>query len=277
MKVFNLNHAIAVAVGVLLLTAPATLAQPAPDPLDRVRQLYNSANYDEAVKAARAVDEAAPHANEARLLLGRALLERHRASAMPEDLAEARQALRGVDAHTLSDRARVDLVVGLGEALYLDGEYQPAALLLGSALEQAVWLTPAGREQLADWWATAIDRHAQTRTPDERTALYLDIERRMQAHLGQFPDSSAAPYWMAAAALARGELDLAWNLAVAAWVRAPMTRDRGAALRADIDRLVIRAIVPERVKRLPGSPDPTEAANSLLADWELIKDKWTRP
>ncbi len=277
MKVLSFKPRVLALLAALALTPQAAGAQAAADPLEQARHLYNEANYDEAIVAAREVAGRPGDQGAANLLLGRALLERHRASADPADLAEGRQALRLVDPAGLSDRLAVDLIVGLGEALYLDGDYRPAAALLGSALERVVWLTPAGREQLADWWATAMDRHAQTRPPDERAPIYFEIEGRMTTHLGQFPDSSAAPYWAAAAALARGDLDLAWDLSVAAWVRAPMTVDRGAALRADIDRLVVRAIVPERVKRLEGSPDPQEAANSLLAEWELTKEKWTRP
>lgn len=276
MKVLSLKQAIA-AVAVALWLAPLQgAAQPTADALEPARQLYNAANYDAAITAAREVTARPGDHAEAHLLIGRALLERHRASAEPEDLAEGRQALRRVDATALSDRGKVDLVVGLGEALYLDGDYRAAAALLDSALAQVAWLSPAGREQVADWWATAMDRHAQTRPPGERETLYREIETRMTAHLGEFPDSSAAPYWTAAAALARGDLDLAWNLSVAAWVRAPMTVDKGALLRADVDRLVVRAIVPERVKRLPDAPDTQEAANSLLAEWELTKEKWTR-
>ena len=275
MKVLSLKHATAALAAALWLGSVPTLAQAPVEPLERARQLYNEADYDAAIAEAREVAGRPGDHPEAHLLIGRALLERHRASAEQEDLAEARQALRRVDATGLSDRGKVDLIVGLGEALYLDGDYRAAAALLESALAQVTWLSPAGREQLADWWATAMDRHAQTRPTDEREALYRAIDLRMTSHLGQFPDSSAAPYWIAAAALARGDLDLAWDLAVAAWVRAPMTLDKGAALRADIDRLVVRAIVPERVKRLPGDPDTQDAANSLLAEWELTKEKWT--
>lgn len=277
MKVLSLRTARVALVWTLCLAPWVAVAQPASDALDRARRLYNAGSYDEAIEAARPLTTRAGSEEAAQLLIGRALLERHRASAVPEDLAEARQALRQVDPTALSDRHKVDLVVGLGEALYLDGDYRAAAALLGSAMGQAVWLSPAGREQLADWWSTAMDRYAQTRPPEDRTPIYVEIEQRMAAHLGQYPDSSAAPYWSAAAALARGDLELAWDLAVAAWVRAPMTPDRGAALRADVDRLVVRAIVPERVKRLPGAPDAQDAANSLLAEWELTKEKWTRP
>src|SRR5690606_32210781 len=130
------------------------------------------------------------------------------------------------------------------------------------------------RQERDVWWAGAMDRHAQTRPPDERNDIYIDLEERIARHLLAFPDSSAALYWSAAAALARGDLELAWDRALVAWVQGPATPDHGETLRADLDRLVVRALVPERVRRLPGASGGQDAANSLLAEWELIKEQW---
>src|SRR6478609_6241128 len=94
-------------LAVVLMGAVALSAQPAgTDPLARARQLYNTGQYDEAITAARDAAQRASVQSEANLLLGRALLERHRASRTTEDLAEARMALGAVDASGLSDRAR---------------------------------------------------------------------------------------------------------------------------------------------------------------------------
>lgn len=252
---------------------PKAGASPA-DPLVRARQLYNDGEYDEAIAAARAAAARPGPQSEASLLLGRALLERHRQSHGAEDLDAARQALRRVDAASLTDRGRLDLLVGLGEALYLDDEYRPATALLDSSLDQVALLAPAAREQVADWWATSMDRYAQTRPPDERIDVYLQIESRLRTHLGRYPDSSAAPYWAAAASLARGDVELAWDLALAGWVRSPLAPDGGEALRADLDRLVTQGIIPERVKRLPGTPDEPEVTAGMLATWETVKANW---
>jgi hypothetical protein len=92
----------------------------------------------------------------------------------------------------------------------------------------------------------------------------------MQLELGANPASSAASYWLAAAARGQGDLDAAWDAAKAGWVRAPLADDRGAALRADIDRLVQRGVVPERAKV---TAQPAEA---LLAEWERFKESWSR-
>lgn len=263
------------AVALLAATPLAVAAQPAAtDPLARARQHYNAGRYDEAISAATEV-VAHPGAgqSEANLLLGRALLERHRTSRTAEDLAGARTALRAVDASGLNDRGRIDLVVGLGEALYLDGQYRPAAGLLEPVLEQMGLLTAPAREQVVDWWATAMDRYAQTRPPEDRADIYDGISARLRTHLGRYPDSSAASYWLPAAALARGDLDLAWDLALAGWVRSSMAPDKGVALRADLDRLVTQALIPERVKRLSDETDGG-AATRFAAEWEEAKGRW---
>ncbi|HTV03379.1 MAG TPA: hypothetical protein VMF13_22705 [Luteitalea sp.] len=263
----------------LLLGAPPALAgqAPAADPLARARQHYNAGEYEQAITAAREATGRPSGGAEAQLLLGRALLERHRAGRAAEDLASARVALRSVDAEALSDRGRLDLVVGLGEALYLDGQYRPAAAVLEPALEQMGLMTAAAREQVMDWWATAMDRHAQTRPPEERGEVYEALATRLRAHLGRYPESSAASYWLPAAALARGDLELAWDLALAGWVRSTLAPGRGNALRADLDRLVTQALIPERVKRLADDTASAGAATRFASEWDEAKGRWKDP
>jgi hypothetical protein len=267
----------AAAVGLLTLWPPGAAGQVAPaDPLARARQLYNAGEYDAAVTAAREATARAGARNDARLLLGRALLERHRASRAEDDLRAARAALLDVDPAALADRGRLDLMVGLGEALYLEGQYRSAAGLLEPALDQMGLLAPSGREQVVDWWATAMDRYAQTRPPEARVDIYDQISDRMRLHLGRYPDSSAASYWLPAAALARGDLEAAWDLALAGWVRSTLALDRGAPLRTDLDRLVTQALIPERVKRLPDEREASDTATRLSAEWEEAKAKWKK-
>lgn len=267
-------RAAVVALALLGAAAPAQGQPQATDPLARARQLYNAGRYDEAVTAAREALARPAARPDAGLLLGRALLERHRAGRVPEDLVDGRAALWAVDASALDDRGRVDLVVGLGEALYLDGQYRSAAAILEPVLEQMGLLGAASREQVVDWWATAMDRHAQTRAPEERPALYDGMSERLSRHLARYPDSAAASYWLPAAALARGDLDVAWDLALAGWVRSTMAPDRGVALRADLDRLVTTALIPERVKRLVDEPDARSAAARFTAEWDEAKSRW---
>ena len=74
-----------------------------------------------------------------------------------------------------------------------------------------------------------------------------------------------------------GSDDRSGAAAFAAWVRASMMRDRGAALRADIDRLVLQALIPERARALDLGPKETEQTTAALtADWDAIKKNWVR-
>lgn len=263
---------------VLMGVGPAgaqVTSAPPPDPLAEARDLYNRGRYEAAIDAARRAVEVGPSRHAALVVLGRAGLERFRQTADPADLAAAREALRQVDASRLEVRDRLELVIGLGEALYLDDLYLPAADLLESALDEAPILGPSARDQLLDWWASALDRHAQARAPADRPPLYARIAARMAEELERDAGTGAAAYWLAVAARATGDLDRAWDLARSGWVRAQLTRDRGAALRPDLDRLVTQAIIPERARRLANpAADLESIVASMLAEWEAFKEKW---
>lgn len=247
-----------------------------PDNLAKARSLYNEGRYEAAMEAANAAKEEPPSRPAAMLILGRAGLERFRYTADPADLAAARDALRSIDASALSPRDRTDLLIGIGEALYFDEAYRPAADLFESMLEGGE-LKAGARDQVLDWWATSIDRYVRGLPAPERAAAYDHLIEAMERELRHDSGSSAAAYWLAAAAFARGQVERAWSAAVSGWVRALVTPDRGAALRPDLDRLVREAIIPERVRRLPvaGTPDGDQAAAGMLAEWELVKEKWT--
>jgi len=264
----------------LLVWAPMAAGQPAPvvaDPLAPARTAYNQGKYDVAIEAAKAVESAvgAP----ASLIIGRAGLERFRTTADPTELAAARSALSRLDAARLSPRDRLDLVVGLGETLFFDEHYHAAADLFESILDDVAALGPGPRDQLLDWWATAVDRHVRALPPAQRAEAFDRLIARMEGELRKDPTSAAAAYWVAAASFARGQVDRAWDAAVAGWVRGILTADRGVSLRPDLDRLVRDAIIPERARRIAAtSSGETQAAEaSMLAEWTLIKDQWTKP
>lgn len=247
-----------------------------PDNLAKARTLYNEGRYEAAMEAANLAKEEGSSRQPALLILGRAGLERFRYTADPTDLSAARDALRSIDAAALSPRDRTDLLIGYGEALYFDEAYRPAADLFESMLESGE-LKAAARDQVLDWWATSIDRYVRALPPPERAAAYDHLIEAMERELRRDSGSSAAAYWLSAAAFARGQVERAWSAAISGWVRALITPDRGAALRPDLDRLVREAIIPERVRRLPvaGTPEADQAAAGMLAEWELVKEKWT--
>lgn len=273
------TRAVAVIVSSLIvatLSAGAALCATAAD-LAEARRLYNQGRYDAAIEAARAVSADPGLRHQALVILARASLERFRQAANTEDLEAAQEALRAVDASRLEPRDRVELIVGLGEALYLDDLFGPAADILESAIGEAAILGPAARDQLLDWWATALDRHAQSRPPAERAPIYDRILDRMTEELEHDQGTSSAIYWLTAATRAKGDIDRAWDLARAGWVRAQLTRDRGASVRQDLDRLVREAIVPERARRVQGTGGNLELATSgMLTEWEAFTGKWGR-
>ena len=260
---------------VLLLLCLVPIDAGAQDALRESRRLYNSADYDAAERAVRVALQQPAHANAAKVILGRVQLERFRQSANPEHLAEARAALRDVDPLLLDDRERLELTIGFGEALFLEDRFAAAAEMLLPVLDRASVLGGAAHERVLDWWATAIDRYAQARPAAERPAHYLRIADRMRDELATDPGLGAASYWQVAAARASGDLDRAWAAALAAGVRAGLARDRGAALRGDLERLMLQGIIPERATRI--SPrDPAGTITGLTNEWEAFKASWSR-
>ena len=128
---------------------------------------------------------------------------------------------------------------------------------------------------MLDWWATALDRHAQLRGR-WRTPAYLRPDRRAHgAELAIDAGSAPASYWLAAAARGAGDLERAWQAAIAGWVRASLAQDRGAALRADLDRLVTQAIIPERAARLRPA-DARQAAAGMQNEWDSVQGGWRK-
>ena len=261
----------ALAMALCLVAAPVHAA----DSLSDARRLYNEGLLDDAERAAREALRVAATAEAARVVLGRIQLERYRRTSSAPDLTEAIAALGAIDARRLDARERVELAIGFGQALYLEDRFGAAAALFESVLDSAALLGPSGHERVVDWWATALDRQAQLRPPADRAELYARITARMNSEIAKEPGSAPAGYWLAASARALGDPDRALNEATAGWVRAALGRDRGASLRADLDRLVVQGILPDRAARLPGR-DHTKALAGMVNEWEAFKSRWLR-
>jgi hypothetical protein len=260
----------------LISVVLASTVTGADDPLSRARALYNLGQFDAAISAAEQARVTPARADAADLVAARAYLERFRASAAAGDLVNARDRLRRIDPLRFPARERRVFVVGLGETLFFDGAYGAAANVFDPVLESRDLLTGDARERVLDWWASAIDRGARPdrekkpRSEADRQAMYDRIRARMEEELATHPGSGTAAYWRAAAASAQGDQQAAWDAAQAGWVRAPLASDRGAALRADLDRLVQRAIVPDRAKATAQTPE------SLRTQWEQFKERWNK-
>jgi hypothetical protein len=260
---------------VLTLWTSVPMSGPAVDPLAVARKLYNQGEYDRALEAAREAEANPATSSAARLVIGRIRLERYRQTAQRGDLEEARVALRMLDARVLDARERVELQVGLAEVLYFDDRFGAAAEVLDTVLDSSSMLGPAGHERALDWWASAVDRQAQTQPPGDRDPSYSRVIQRMEEELRRDPSSTAASYWLAAAARGAGDLDRAWAAATAAWVRAMLAPDRGATLRADLDRLVTQALIPDRAARLT-TRDRRQAMAAMTSEWEEFKSNWSK-
>jgi hypothetical protein len=98
------------------------------------------------------------------------------------------------------------------------------------------------------------------------------VVERMEEELRVEPGSVIANYWLVVAARGAGDLDRAWDAAVAGWVRASLGSDI-ADLRAELDRVVADALIPERARQRP-QREQAEAAAAMRAEWEKVKADW---
>ena len=124
-----------------LLVTAAGVGAAADDPLLRARILYNQGKYYDAVNAAEEAGLLPGRANSADLIAARAYLERFRESAESVDLTNARERLRRLDPQGFLPRERLEYIVGLGEALYFEQAYGPAAAVFESVLLTTELLT----------------------------------------------------------------------------------------------------------------------------------------
>jgi len=256
-----------------LIFVTTTAAGPR-DMLSRARQLYNGSQYDAAIDAAREAAKAPELAGAAQLVLARAYLERFRQSGNDADRDAAREALKQVQPAALADADRVELTIALGESLYFDGQAGAAAEQFDLALANADRRQPARRERLLEWWASALDRQAQSATDDGARSLQARIVSRMEDELRADAGATVASYWLAAAARGKGDIERAWDAAIAGWVRISQLGPAAAGARTELDALVTQAIIPDRARVVsPASPDA--AAASMRSQWEALKKAWS--
>ena len=258
----------------LALVLAATSAAGPRDVLSRAKQLYNGAQYGDAIAAARDAARTPALASAAQLVAARALLERFRASNDEDDTRQAREALKQVRAADLTEDDRVELTIALGESLYFDGQAGAAAEQFEIALARVDRKAAVRRERLLDWWATALDRQSQSAAEPVARVLQARIIRRMEDELRIDMGATVASYWLAAAARSSGDIERAWDAAIAGWVRVSQLGQRGASARGELDALVTRAIIPDRARSIaPASPDA--AAANMKSQWEALKKAWS--
>jgi hypothetical protein len=242
--------------------------------LAAARDAYNQGQYAQAIASAVEAKKTPSLSAAAAVVEARAYLERFRAASEPADLTFAHATLASIDPQRLDAADRAELTIGLGLALYFEGRFGAAAELLEIAIADAQPRDASAREKLFDWWATAVDRAAQLAPEAARKSFYARIVLQSEAELAKGAGAPVASYWLAAGARGAGDLDRAWHAAIAAWIRTKWNGSRTAALRADLDQLVINGIIPERARTLAGG-DSRALAAAMRAEWEQIKREWS--
>ena len=241
--------------------------------LAKARALYNEGQFDQAIDAATAAQKVQATADAASVVLARAHLERYRERANPDDLSAARTALGTVRVVNLDSRDSIDFLMALGEALFFEDDYGAAAILFESGIDAAVAQGTATAEAMLEWWGSAMERHADALEREPRIAAFERLRDRMSRELARNPASAAAAYWLVVGTRGTDNPVDAWEAAIAGWVRARLAGPHSAKLRADLDKLVLEGIIPDRVRIV--SPDRREQLESdLKGEWAVVKERW---
>lgn len=256
--------------GMLMLVSPA-FAQRAD--LARARALYNQRQFDAAIDAALIAQKTPLTADPAAVVLARSHVERYRERLFPDDLSAARTALGTVRVSNLDARDNVDFLMALGEVLFFDDDYGAAATLFESGIDPALAQGAGTGEAMLDWWGSAIERHANTLDREGRVAAFARLRDRMNRELARDPSSAAAAYWIVVAMRGSGASAEAWDAAIAGWVRARLAGSRSAQLRADLDKLVLEGIIPDKVRAMPAEKRP-QGESDLKGEWAVVKERW---
>ncbi|MGH9331984.1 MAG: hypothetical protein ACRD09_16205, partial [Vicinamibacterales bacterium] len=108
-----------------------------------------------------------------------------------------------------------------------------------------------------------------------RDEIFARLRDRMARELEREPASTVATFWLAAAARGAGDIDRAWDAAVAGWLRARLAGARSRALSNDLDRLVRESIIPARAKRRADAlRDASQLEAEMLEEWSELKTRW---
>ena len=257
-----------VLVLVFASSAAATRAE-----LAKARALYNQRQFDGAIEAATVAQKTPATMEPATVVLARAYLERYRERADPADLGLARTALGTVRAVNLDAKDRIDFLMALGEALFFEDDFGAAARLFESGLDVAMTNGAPQGDAMLDWWGSAVERHADTLGRAPRSEAFGRMRDRMATELMRNPASAAAGYWVVVGTRGTGDAMAAWDAAIASWVRARLAGEHSASLRADLDKLVLEGIIPDRANVLVAD-QRTQAVSNLRAEWELVKQRW---
>jgi hypothetical protein len=249
--------------------------------LERARALYNEGQFDESIAAAAVAKGKAGAAPSATLIAARARLERFRLKQDPEDLGAARADLVSLNPRHLAPQEIIEWQIGLGTALFLENQPGPAAEMFATVLPSARdRLSPGEIDKLVEWWASTAARVAESLTGSARKEAYVAMLSGVRSELHRNPLSWPASYWLVVAARGAGDLDTAWNAAVASWIRAVSQRE-GQQHRDDLERFVTQTLIPERAQARTGQRLDTKTTQveiaALTEQWRALAEQWRAP
>ena len=231
--------------------------------LAKARAHYNQRQFDDAIMPRNGRASDAETADAAAIVLARAHLERYRERADPADLSAAREVLGAIRASSLDATRSGGAPAGARQSLFLEDDFGAAAEMFESGLERAASTDRSLAEAMLEWWGSAIERQAGALRRGYRAG---GVSPPGRAHArGAGADTRRPPpraYWTVVALRGAGEPERAWDAAVAGWVRARLIGDRAPTLRADLDRLVLNGIIPDRVRHLPKDSRPAPNRSS---------------
>lgn len=264
------------ALVVLLIVCPAIAA--AQSDLERARALYNAGDFDASITAAVAAQKKPAAATSATLIAARSRLERFRKTNDPKDLAAARADLVSLNPRMLAPQETIEWQIGIGTALFLDGQPGPAAEMFTTVMSTARGRVPAAEfDKLLEWWASTLSRVAESQSGAARKEAYGAMLSAVRAELERDPLSRPLAYWVVVAARGAGDFESAWNAAFTGWIRAG-AQPEGKQFRTDLDRFVTQTLIPERAQartgqRLDARATQAEIA-SLTEQWRTLAERW---
>jgi hypothetical protein len=264
------------AIGALALLLPGPAF--AQSDLERARAFYNAGQFEESIAAATAAKSRPAAAASATLIAARARLERFRRSKDPQDLIAARADLISLNPGGLAPQEAIEWQIGLGTALFLDDQPGPAAEMFKTVLPTARERLPAIEfEKLLEWWASTMSRVAEVLSGSARKDAYMAMHSALRDELDRNPLSRPATYWSVVATRGTGDLEGAWNAAIAGWVRAG-NHPNANSLRVDMERFVTQTLIPERAQSRTGqrldAGATTGAIASMTEAWRAVTGRW---
>jgi hypothetical protein len=270
------KHAAVFAVAAFALLWPGSAS--AQNDLERARALYNAGEYDDAIAIATAAMMKPAAAPSATLIAARARLERFRQTKDPQDLTAARNELVSLDPRKLGPQEAIEWQIGIGAALFFDDQPGPASEMFTSVIESARGhLSAPEFEKLLEWWAATLSRVAEALSGSARKDAYSAMEFAVREELDRNPLSRPATYWSVVARRGTGDLDGAWNAAVAGWIRAGNQPD-AKDFHVDLDRFVTQTLIPERAQARTGqrldSPATVTEIATLKEEWRALTARW---